>query len=87
MVDGLLSGPNAPCRAVIRLHEVNDRHLFFSLRAEIPSILEAGGEAVVNVSSLNGLRGFAKMTACGSSKFGAVSTTLTVASEFAKECE
>ena len=68
-----------------RLHAVNDRGLFLSLRAEIPRILQAGGGAVVNVSSLNGLRGFAKMTAYGSSKFGAVSTTLTVASEFASQ--
>jgi len=66
-----------------RTHAVNDRGLFLCLQAEIPRILQAGGGAVVNVLSLNGLRGFSQMIAYGSSKFGGVSTTLTVASEFA----
>jgi NAD(P)-dependent dehydrogenase (short-subunit alcohol dehydrogenase family) len=68
-----------------RTHAVNDRGLFLCLQAEIPRILQAGGGAVVNVLSLNGLRGFAQMIAYGSSKFGGVSTTLTVASEFASQ--
>ena len=66
-------------------HAVNDRGLFLCLQAEIPHILEAGGGAVVNVLSLNGLRAFSQMIAYGSSKFGGVSTTLTVASEFAPQ--
>ena len=66
-------------------HAVNDRGLFFCLQAEIPAILDAGGGAIVNVTSLNGIRGFPQMTAYGSSKFGAVSTTLTVAGEFAPQ--
>ena len=66
-----------------RTHAVNDRGLFVCLQAEIPRILQAGGGAVVNVLSLNGLRGFSQMIAYGSSKFGGASTTLTVASEFA----
>jgi NAD(P)-dependent dehydrogenase (short-subunit alcohol dehydrogenase family) len=66
-------------------HGVNDRGLFLCLQAEIPRILQAGGGAVVNVLSLNGLRGFSQMIAYGSSKFGGVSTTLTVASEFAAQ--
>ena len=68
-----------------RTHAVNDRGLFLCLQAQIPRILEAGGGAVVNVLSLNGLRGFPQMIAYGSSKFGGVSTTLTVASEFAAQ--
>jgi NAD(P)-dependent dehydrogenase (short-subunit alcohol dehydrogenase family) len=66
-------------------HAVNDRGLFLCLQAEIPHILEAGGGAVVNVLSLNGIRAFSQMIAYGSSKFGGVSTTLTVASEFAPQ--
>jgi NAD(P)-dependent dehydrogenase (short-subunit alcohol dehydrogenase family) len=65
-----------------KVHAVNDRGLFLTLQAEIPEILRGGGGAVVNVSSLNGIHAFARMTAYGSSKFGAVSTTLTLASEF-----
>jgi NAD(P)-dependent dehydrogenase (short-subunit alcohol dehydrogenase family) len=65
-----------------KTHAVNDRGLFLCLQAEIPAMLEADGGAVVNVSSLNGLRSFAGMTAYGSSKFGAVSTTMTIAAEF-----
>jgi NAD(P)-dependent dehydrogenase (short-subunit alcohol dehydrogenase family) len=68
-----------------KTHAVNDRGLFLSLQAETPAILAAGGGAIVNVASLNGIRGFAQMTAYGSSKFGAVSTTLSVASEFASQ--
>jgi NAD(P)-dependent dehydrogenase (short-subunit alcohol dehydrogenase family) len=66
-------------------HAVNDRGLFLCLQAEIPHILEAGGGAVVNVLSLNGIRAFSQMIAYGSSKFGGVSTTLTVAGEFAPQ--
>jgi NAD(P)-dependent dehydrogenase (short-subunit alcohol dehydrogenase family) len=68
-----------------RTHAVNDRGLFLCLQAQIPRILQAGGGVVVNVLSLNGLRGFPQMIAYGSSKFGGVSTTLTVASEFAAQ--
>ena len=68
-----------------RTHAVNDRGLFLSLQAEVPAILAAGGGAIVNVASLNGLRAFSQMIAYGSSKFGAVSTTLTTASEFASQ--
>ncbi|RZS66460.1 hypothetical protein EV187_2192 [Agromyces ramosus] len=66
-----------------RVHAVNDRGLFLCLQSEIPEMLKAGGGAIVNVSSLNGLRSFAQMTAYGSSKFGATSTTGTIAAEFA----
>lgn len=68
-----------------KTHAVNDRGLFLCLQAEIPEMIKAGGGAIVNVSSLNGLRSFAQMTAYGSSKFGAVSTTMTVAAEFSGE--
>jgi NAD(P)-dependent dehydrogenase (short-subunit alcohol dehydrogenase family) len=68
-----------------RTHAVNDRGLFLCLQAQIPRLLDAGGGAIVNVLSLNGLRGFSQMIAYGSSKFGGVSTTLTVASEFAPQ--
>jgi NAD(P)-dependent dehydrogenase (short-subunit alcohol dehydrogenase family) len=68
-----------------KVHAVNDRGLFLTLQAEIPEILRGGGGAVVNVTSLNGIHGFARMTAYGSSKFGAVSTTLTLASEFTSQ--
>lgn len=66
-------------------HGVNDRGLFLSLQAEIPAMLESGGGSIVNVSSLNGLRSFPQMIAYGSSKFGAISTTMTVAAEFASQ--
>jgi NAD(P)-dependent dehydrogenase (short-subunit alcohol dehydrogenase family) len=68
-----------------KIHGVNDRGLFVCLRAEIPAMLETGGGAIVNVSSINGLRSFPQMTAYGSSKFGAVSTTMAVAAEFAAQ--
>jgi hypothetical protein len=65
-----------------KIHAVNDRGLFLCLQAEVPAMLEVGGGAIVNVSSLNGLRSFPQMTAYGSSKFGATSTTMAVAAEF-----
>ena len=48
-----------------RTHGVNDRGLFLCLQAQIPRILQVGGGAVVNVLSLNGLRGFPQMIAYG----------------------
>jgi hypothetical protein len=85
-VAGVPQGPVPLADTTLELwdktHAVNDRGLFLCLQAEIPAMLDAGGGAVVNVSSLNGVRSFAQMTAYGSSKFGAVSTTMTVAAEF-----
>jgi hypothetical protein len=85
-VAGVPQGPVPLAETTLELwdktHAVNDRGLFLCLQAEIPAMLDAGGGAIVNVSSLNGVRSFAQMTAYGSSKFGAVSTTMTVAAEF-----
>jgi NAD(P)-dependent dehydrogenase (short-subunit alcohol dehydrogenase family) len=68
-----------------RVHGVNDRGVFLCLKAEIPAMLDSGGGAIVVVSSLNGVRSFPQMTAYGSSKFGAISTAMCVAAEFAAQ--
>jgi NAD(P)-dependent dehydrogenase (short-subunit alcohol dehydrogenase family) len=88
-VAGVPQSPTPLAETTVELwdktHAVNDRGLFFCLQEEIPAMLRVGGGAIVNVSSLNGVRSFAQMTAYGSSKFGAVSTTMSVAAEFSAQ--
>jgi NAD(P)-dependent dehydrogenase (short-subunit alcohol dehydrogenase family) len=88
-VAGVPQRPTALAETSLELwdqtHAVNDRGLFLCLQAEIPEMVKAGGGAIVNVSSLNGMRSFPRMTAYGSSKFGAISTTMTVAAEFSDQ--
>ncbi len=64
---------------------VNLTGTFLCLQAEIPAILDAGGGAVVNISSAAGLMGFAKLPAYVASKHGVVGLTKSVALEFARK--
>ena len=64
-----------------RVQGVNSSGMFYSLRAEIPALLAAGGGAIVNVSSLAGLRTFAGLDAYVASKHAAVGLTKNAAAE------
>ncbi len=64
---------------------VNLTGTFLCLQAEIPPMLEAGGGAVVNISSAAGLMGFAKLPAYVASKHGVVGLTKSVALEYARK--
>ncbi|MGW0299647.1 SDR family NAD(P)-dependent oxidoreductase [Streptomyces anthocyanicus] len=64
-----------------RVNGVNSSGLFFSLRAEIPALLAAGGGAIVNVASLAGLQTFKSLNAYVASKHAAVGLTKNAALE------
>ena len=62
---------------------VNLDGVFFAMRAELPSMVEAGRGAIVNVASGAGLVGFAGLPAYVASKHGVVGLTKSAALECA----
>jgi NAD(P)-dependent dehydrogenase (short-subunit alcohol dehydrogenase family) len=64
--------------------DANVRGVFFSLKHEIPAILQSGGGAIVNNASVAGLRAIvAGAPIYTASKFAVVGLTRSVAIEFA----
>jgi NAD(P)-dependent dehydrogenase (short-subunit alcohol dehydrogenase family) len=67
-----------------RIMDANVRGVFFSLKHEIPAILQSGGGAIVNNASVAGLRAIvAGAPIYTASKFAVVGLTRSVAIEFA----
>jgi len=67
-----------------RIMDANVRGVFFSLKHEIPAILQSGGGAIVNNASVAGLRAIIAGTPIyTASKFAVVGLTRSVALEFA----
>jgi NAD(P)-dependent dehydrogenase (short-subunit alcohol dehydrogenase family) len=67
-----------------RIMDTNVRGVFFSLKYEIPAILESGGGAIVNNASVAGLSAIiAGQPIYTASKFAVVGLTRSVALEFA----
>jgi NAD(P)-dependent dehydrogenase (short-subunit alcohol dehydrogenase family) len=67
-----------------RIMDANVRGVFFSLKHEIPAILQSGGGAIVNNASVAGLRAIIAGTQIyTASKFAVVGLTRSVALEFA----
>jgi NAD(P)-dependent dehydrogenase (short-subunit alcohol dehydrogenase family) len=67
-----------------RIMDTNVRGIFFSLKHEIPAILQSGGGAIVNNASVSGLRAIiAGIPIYTASKFAVVGLTRSVALEFA----
>ena len=67
-----------------RIMDTNLRGVFFSLKHEIPAILQSGGGAIVNNASVAGLRAIMPGTPIyTASKFAVVGLTRSVALEFA----
>lgn len=67
-----------------RVIDVNLRGVWWCMKHEIPAMLEAGGGAIVNCSSIAGLIGFANIPAYVASKHGVVGLTKTAALEYAE---
>jgi len=59
------------------------RGVFLSMRYEIPAMLEAGGGAIVNMSSTAGLEGVGGLAGYVSAKHGVVGLTKTAALDYA----
>jgi NAD(P)-dependent dehydrogenase (short-subunit alcohol dehydrogenase family) len=64
---------------------VNLTGVWSCMRHEIPRMLERGGGAIVNMSSVAGLVGFATTPAYTASKHGVVGLTKTAALEYAEQ--
>jgi NAD(P)-dependent dehydrogenase (short-subunit alcohol dehydrogenase family) len=67
-----------------RVIKVNLDSVFYGMRAEIPAMLADGGGAIVNTSSIAGLRGLPKATPYSASKHGVLGLTKTAAAEFGR---
>ena len=57
--------------------------VWLCLKYEIPALLEAGGGAIVNISSISSLRGEASQAAYAAAKGGVNALTFTAAAEYA----
>lgn len=67
------------------LYEINLKGVWRCLKEEIPVMLENGGGAIVNTSSVSGLGGDKNMTPYNSTKHGVVGLTRSAALEFSGE--
>jgi NAD(P)-dependent dehydrogenase (short-subunit alcohol dehydrogenase family) len=81
------SAPTADCTLENWNHtiSVNLTGVFLCMREEIPRLLETGGGAIVNNSSVAGLVGFAGIPAYTASKHGILGLTKTAALEYATQ--
>lgn len=68
-----------------RTMAVNVDGVFFGLRFQIPAILASGGGAIVNISSVAGVRGSAGASAYTASKHAVIGLTRTAAVEYAEQ--
>jgi len=69
-------------RAVL---DTNVTGMFLGLKFQLPAIAQAGGGAIVNLSSANGVVGLADMAAYTASKHAVVGLTKSAALEFAAQ--
>jgi NAD(P)-dependent dehydrogenase (short-subunit alcohol dehydrogenase family) len=66
-----------------RIIDVNLSGVFYSMRAEIPAMLDAGGGAIVNMASVLGLVGAAGAPAYVAAKHGVIGLTKVAALDYA----
>lgn len=85
-----IAGEDAGCvehseEAWDRILAVNLKGIWLCMKHQLPRMLETGGGAIVNVSSVAGLIGSAGTVAYTASKHGVVGLTKAAALEFAKQ--
>lgn len=68
-----------------RVHNVCLKGLFFCLKYELPEMVARGGGAIVNTSSLGGIRGARGVSAYIAAKHGVVGLTRAAALEYAPQ--
>lgn len=64
---------------------VNLKGVWLCLKYELPALIASGGGAIVNISSVAGLKGFRLASAYSASKHGVIGLTRTAALEYAKK--
>jgi NAD(P)-dependent dehydrogenase (short-subunit alcohol dehydrogenase family) len=67
------------------LIDTNLTSIFLGCRAAVPAIRQSGGGAIVNVSSITGIRGTENMVAYSASKSGVIAMTCSLALDLAKD--
>jgi NAD(P)-dependent dehydrogenase (short-subunit alcohol dehydrogenase family) len=75
---------DVPLDAFDAAFAVNLRGVFLALRAEIPAMLEAGGGAIVNMSSTAGIQAVGGLSAYVSTKHGLEGLTKVAALDYAE---
>lgn len=68
-----------------RLLDVNLKGVLLAARFAVPHMLARGGGAIVNVSSINGIRGNHRLVAYSASKGGVVAATMAMALDYAAQ--
>jgi NAD(P)-dependent dehydrogenase (short-subunit alcohol dehydrogenase family) len=85
-----VSGKTAPVHELseadfYQLIDVNLKGIFLGLKYQVPHMIEKGGGAIVNTSSLFGVMGFATTAVYCASKWGVIGLTNSVALEVARK--
>lgn len=68
-----------------RVIDINLSGVFYSMKYEIPAMLESGGGAIVNMASILGQVGFAQAPGYVAAKHGVLGLTKTTALEYAQQ--
>lgn len=68
-----------------RVIDINLKGVFLGLRAEIPAMLDDGGGAIVNTSSIAGVVGFEGVSPYVASKHGVIGLTKAAALEYGRD--
>ncbi len=66
------------------INDVTLKGVWLCLKYQLPAIEASGGGAIVNISSVGGVRGEAKMSPYSAAKGGVIALTKTVAAEYAQ---
>jgi len=68
-----------------RVIDINLKGVFLGMQAEIPAMIDDGGGAIVNTSSIAGVVGFQGVSPYVASKHGVIGLTKTAALEYGRE--
>jgi NAD(P)-dependent dehydrogenase (short-subunit alcohol dehydrogenase family) len=68
-----------------RVIDINLTGVFYGVRAQIPALLQAGGGAIINISSILGQVGLEELSPYTAAKHGVVGLTRTVALEYGRQ--
>lgn len=68
-----------------RVISINLKSVFLCMKYQIPKMIQGGGGAIINMSSLAGIRGRSNTVAYAASKHGIIGITKTAALEYANK--